>query len=33
MEGETIFDKIIRKEIPSTIVWEDDLVINSFKKA
>jgi len=25
-EKETIFDKIIRKEIPSTIVYEDDLV-------
>ena len=25
--GETIFDKIIRKEIPSTIVWEDDDVL------
>ena len=27
MEEETIFDKIIRKEIPSTIVFEDDLCL------
>ena len=28
MESTTIFDKIISKEIPANIIYEDDLVIS-----